>query len=79
MSSILLFHRKKYHFLKGYLFHRLSEMILKLQRGPISILKVIKGQHSVNNIGGIKVCSLCIFSVEALYLYNVLWKYFPQH
>ena len=54
-------------------------MILKLQRGPISILKVIKGQHSVNNIGGIKVCSLCIFSVEALYLYNVLWKYFPQH
>ena len=46
-------------------------MVLVLKRGPVSILKIIKGQNSVNNVRGVTVFVLCIFFVDALYLYNI--------
>ena len=45
-------------------------MVLKLLRGPVSILKIIKGRNSVNNIGGVTIFVLCIMFVDVLYLYN---------
>ena len=37
---------------------------------------IIKGQNSVNNVRGVKVCVLCILFVDALYLYNFMKIFF---
>ena len=47
---------------------KISAFVLKLKRGLVSILRMIKGQNSVNNVGGIKV--LCIFSYNTVFLYT---------
>ena len=44
-------------------FVKISALLLKLNRGPVSILQMINGQNSVNNVGGVTVG--CIFSYDA--------------
>ena len=50
---------------------KISAIVFNLKKGPVSILKITKGQDSVNNIGGVKVSVLCILFVDVLYLYIV--------
>ena len=38
----------------------------------ISILKITKGNNSVNNVDGVTVVNLCTLSGHAFYFYQVL-------
>lgn len=42
---------------------KISALIFKLYIGPASILKMIKGQNYLNNVGGVKV--ICIIYYDA--------------
>ena len=45
----------------------------------ISILKIIKGNNSAKNVGGVTVVNLCTSSGHALYFYQVLCHYHKQY
>ena len=56
-------------------FTKISQRVLGLLSGHISLLKFLKGHNSVKNVGGAMVLNLCILSHGALYLYQVSRKY----
>ena len=45
----------------------------------ISIPKIIKGNNSAKNVGGVTVPYLCTSSGHALYFYQVLWNYLEPY
>ena len=45
----------------------ISAIVLKLKRGPVSILKIIKRQNSINNVGGVKF----LFSAYCLLMFYI--------
>ena len=59
----LYFYQVLRNYLKRYQSHRAD---------TISILKIIKGNNSARNVGGVTVVNLCTSSGHALYFYQVL-------
>ena len=65
----LYFYQVLWNYLKRYQSYRAD---------TISILKIIKGNNSAKNVGGVTVFDLCTSSGHALYFYQVLWNYLKQ-
>ena len=65
MSSghALYFYQVLRHYLKRYQCYR---------EDTISILKILKGNNSAKNVGGVNVVHLCTSNGHALYFYHVL-------
>ena len=54
---------------------KISPKVSKLLADTISKLKFSKGHNSQTNVGPVIVLNLCTSSDDALYLYQISWKY----